>query len=163
MVSRRKLLAGGIGAAGLGLLGACGGRDRATYVSPNGPQVAAAEAARRPGTIRQVRLAPSVTDVDLGGKVVSTWTYGGAIPGKPIRVTAGEQIKATLVNGLPVDTSAHWHGVALRNDADGVPMVTQNPIAAGGQFTYQFTAPHPGTYWFTPTAEYSSIGVCTRR
>ena len=44
----------------------------------------------------------------------------------------------------------HWHGLALRNDMDGVPPVTQAPIAPGGQFAYEFVTPHPGTYWFHP-------------
>jgi FtsP/CotA-like multicopper oxidase with cupredoxin domain len=40
----------------------------------------------------------------------------------------------------------HWHGIALRNDMDGVPGMTQEPILSGGSFTYEFPAPDPGTY-----------------
>ncbi len=113
-------------------------------------EVRAAEAARNPGTIRDVRLAATVGPVDLGGTTVTTWTYGGALPGSPIRIRAGEVLRATLTNRLPTDTRVHWHGVALRNDADGVPGLTQRPIAAGADHVYQFTVPHPGTYWFHP-------------
>jgi FtsP/CotA-like multicopper oxidase with cupredoxin domain len=81
---------------------------------------------------------------------VTTWSYDGQIPGAPIQVTAGEVVRATVANQLPAATSIHWHGIALRNDADGVPEVTQPPIDPGGEFTYEFTAPHPGTYWFHP-------------
>jgi FtsP/CotA-like multicopper oxidase with cupredoxin domain len=28
-------------------------------------------------------------------------------------------LRALLVNGLPVETTVHWHGVAIRNDMDG--------------------------------------------
>jgi len=49
-----------------------------------------------------------------------------------------------------VATSIHWHGVALSNDMDGVPGITQDPIAAGGVFTDEFTTPDPGTYFFHP-------------
>ena len=150
MITRRKLLAGGIGAAGLAAVAACTPDNTQATVTPTGSQVAAAEAARKPGTVRQVGLAPAASEVDLGGTVVSTWTYGGRLPGRPIRVTAGEQVKAVVLNRLPADTSIHWHGVALRNDADGVPHVTQDPIPIGGQYTYQFTAANPGTYWFHP-------------
>jgi FtsP/CotA-like multicopper oxidase with cupredoxin domain len=59
-------------------------------------------------------------------------------------------VRATLVNRLPAETSLHWHGIALRNDADGVPHLTQPPVAPGGELTYEFTAAHPGTYWFHP-------------
>jgi FtsP/CotA-like multicopper oxidase with cupredoxin domain len=35
---------------------------------------------------------------------------------------------------------------------DGVPEITQDPVAAGGDFTYRFTAAAPGTYWYHPHA-----------
>lgn len=44
----------------------------------------------------------------------------------------------------------HWHGLALRNDMDGVPHLTQEPIAAGKTFEYVFTDPDPGTYFYHP-------------
>lgn len=147
MINRRSLLLGGV--AG-GVLGACTRTPQPQFVAVNGQEVQAAEAARIPGPVIETRLEAMVSDVDLGGKTVSTWSYGGRIPGVPIRVNAGDQVKATLANRLPQETSVHWHGIALRNDADGVPHVTQQPIQPGAEFTYQFTAKHPGTYWFHP-------------
>lgn len=44
----------------------------------------------------------------------------------------------------------HWHGIALRNDMDGVPGMTQQAIRPGGAFHYEFTVPHPGTYFYHP-------------
>src|SRR6266536_3038379 len=64
----------------------------------------------------------------------------------------GEVVRASLVNRLPEHTTVHWHGLALRNDADGVPDVTQKPVKAGGEHVYEFTAGHPGTFWFHPHA-----------
>lgn len=145
MVTRRAIVA-----AGLATLGGCLPGGDPPLVAPTGPQVADAERARRPGRERAISLAAGVSDVDLGGLVVPAWCYGGRLPGPPIRVTAGDQIVATLDNRLPESTSVHWHGIALRNDADGVPDVTQEPIPAGGRFVYRFTATHPGTYWFHP-------------
>ena len=46
------------------------------------------------------------------------------------------------------DTSVHWHGIALANDADGVPGITQDPVAAGSSYVYDFTPPHPGTFLY---------------
>jgi len=146
MISRRTLLAAGTSGA-LAALSACT-TDR--YLAVDGPEAAAAEKARQPGAVREFGLTPVEADVDLGGMTVWTWSYGGAVPGQTIRVSAGEQIKATVVNHLPADTSVHWHGLALRNGADGVPHVTQDPIGTGAAYTYQFTATHPGTYWFHP-------------
>jgi FtsP/CotA-like multicopper oxidase with cupredoxin domain len=72
------------------------------------------------------------------------------LPGREIRVGAGDIVDAELVNRLPVETSIHWHGVALRNDMDGAAGVTQPPVGPGGRFRYRFVAPDPGTYWLHP-------------
>src|SRR5215470_2350679 len=45
-----------------------------------------------------------------------------------------------VVNQLKVPTSLHWHGLILPNLMDGVPFVTQNPIAPGKSFRYDFPA-----------------------
>jgi FtsP/CotA-like multicopper oxidase with cupredoxin domain len=171
--SRRTLLRAGLVAGSAGLLAACdsgdpdpavhphgsaspdsaGGLDIPDgFVSPNGEQVRAVEAGRNPGRVRDFRLTATAGKVDLGGLAVDTWSYDGRIPGPPIRVTAGEVVHATLVNQLPAETTLHWHGIALRNNADGVPHLTQPPVPPGGEFTYEFTAAHPGTYWFHPHA-----------
>ena len=72
------------------------------------------------------------------------------MPGPLLRARAGDLLRVTVDNRLPADTSVHWHGVALRNDMDGVPGITQTPIGAGSQFHYEFTAPDPGTYFYHP-------------
>lgn len=146
MATRRQLL----GIVGAGMVAACTPQTRTRYVEPSGPQVAAAESARKPGAIREFALSAQTGEVDLGGTIVPTWSYDGQIPGRPIRVAAGEQIRVTVDNRLPELTTVHWHGVRLRNDADGVPDVTQTGIEPGSRYTYQFTASDPGTYWLHP-------------
>jgi FtsP/CotA-like multicopper oxidase with cupredoxin domain len=138
-----------MGGAAAGLLGGCTSAER-HFVAVDGPEVRAAEASRAAGRLVELRLPAAVTEVDLGGHVASAWTYGGRMPGLPIRLTAGEQLKVTLDNRLPQETSVHWHGVALRNDADGVPLITQEPIKAGSEYVYQFAVAHPGTFWLHP-------------
>ena len=83
---------------------------------------------------------------------VKTWAFSGLVPGKELRVSAGDTLAATLSNQLPnqTTTSVHWHGIALRNDMDGVPPLTQSAVRAGRNFTYRFTADTPGTYFFHP-------------
>jgi len=44
----------------------------------------------------------------------------------------------------------HWHGIALSNDMDAVPRLTQQPVPIHGGMTYEFTVPDPGTYMFHP-------------
>lgn len=160
-LSRRTLVRGTAGLAGVaatGGLSACtgsaGGSGSAgrLHIGPGSPAVAAAERARRVAGRRVVsaRLTPRAASIDLGGRTVETWAYGDQIPGPLLRARAGDLLRVTVDNQLPVESSAHWHGLALRNDMDGVPHLTQDPILAGGSFVYEFTAPDPGTYFYHP-------------
>ncbi|MFC3576522.1 multicopper oxidase family protein [Streptomyces yaanensis] len=170
-LTRRTLLGASIAVAGTGVLTACSGSDHSShsghsghsnhdgsgvsdapggYVDPAGPEVAAAEKKRGSGTVRKVRLTAAATSLDLGGRTVRSWAYGDGLPGREVRVTAGDTLALTLANHLPQPTSLHWHGIALRNDMDGVPGLTQRAIKPGADFTHRFTVPHPGTYWFHP-------------
>src|SRR5512132_3592970 len=81
--------------------------------------------------------------------------------GKELTVIAIEQADGThgyspekndgfhveVVNQLKVPTSIHWHGLILPNLMDGVPFVTQNQIAPGKSFSYDFPLKQSGTYW----------------
>ncbi|MBQ1162117.1 multicopper oxidase family protein, partial [Streptomyces sp. A73] len=117
----------------------------------DGPEVRAAEAERPQGRTEEVRLTATRTRLELGtGTTVATWAYGDRVPGRTVRVTAGGTLALTLANHLSAATSLHWHGLALRNDMDGVPALTQREIKPGADFTYRFAVPHPGTYWFHP-------------
>ena len=44
----------------------------------------------------------------------------------------------------------HWHGLRVPNRMDGVPHLTQPPIAPGETFVYEFDLPDAGTYWYHP-------------
>lgn len=86
--------------------------------------------------------------MDFGGRIVTTWGYDDSLPGPLLRARAGDLLRVEVDNQLPVETSVHWHGLALSNDMDGVPGLTQDPIAADGRFVYEFTAPDAGTYFY---------------
>lgn len=88
--------------------------------------------------------------IDLGGRRVPTWAYNESVPGPLLRVRAGDALRVRVTNRLDEATSVHWHGIALANAMDGVPDVTQPPIARGTSFDYEFVAPDPGTYFFHP-------------
>jgi FtsP/CotA-like multicopper oxidase with cupredoxin domain len=147
-VSRRTVLTGlvGLGAAAAGLSG-CGSK-----ASPVGPgAVASAEASRgATGRVRDYRLQARRSQIDLGGRVVSTWTYGDTLPGTALRATAGDRVRIAFTNDLPEATSVHWHGLAIRNDMDGVPDLTMPPVKPGGNFAFDFVVPHAGTHWLHP-------------
>lgn len=150
-INRRALLLGGAGGIlTMGSLAACS--SSGTAVAATSGAVREAERARQAAGQRTVtaRLAARQSTVDLGGLTMPTWTYGDALPGPLLRASAGDRLVVRVDNALPATTSVHWHGVALRNDMDGVPGITQAPIAAGGRFTYDFTVPDPGTYFYHP-------------
>ncbi|MFE1768983.1 multicopper oxidase family protein [Streptomyces angustmyceticus] len=172
--SRRTLLGAGIAAAGSGLLSACAGGKAASgtdgmngmygtaaysgpdrhppsgYVSPDGPEVAEAERKRGAGPVRRFALTATQSRIDLGGRTVRTWTFGDQLPGKVMRVDAGDRIALTLTNRLPQNTTLHWHGLTVRNDMDGVPGLTQRSVRPGASFDYRFAVTTPGTHWVHP-------------
>lgn len=149
-LTRRQLLLSAAGVAGVAALGGCG--SSSSPVAANSTAVRRAEAARRASGARVVstRLTAQPTTLDLGGPMVRTWAYGETVPGPLLRASAGEVLRVDVANELPAETSVHWHGIALRNDMDGVPGMTQDAIRGGGSFTYEFTVPDPGTYFYHP-------------
>lgn len=79
------------------------------------------------------------------------WSYNGTIPGPVLRYRQGERLRIEVENVLDAETTVHWHGIRLPNAMDGVPHLTQLPIAAkGGRFTYEFDLPDAGTFWYHP-------------
>ncbi len=114
-----------------------------------GPLAAACSRTGRPAL--DITMTAAETDVDLGaGVVVKTWTWGGQVPAREIRLTRGQTLRAELVNRLPQETTVHWHGLAIPNAMDGVPVLTQQPVAPGQTFRYVFAVPDAGTYWAHP-------------
>lgn len=150
-LSRRTLVSGAAGLTGVLTLGGVAACSGELAVTPARAVTDAEKARRRPGAATvAVTLTPAPVTLNLGGRVVTTWAYGDSVPGPLLRATAGDVLRVDVDNRLPVETSVHWHGVALRNDMDGVPGMTQDPIDAGGSFRYEFTAPDPGTYFYHP-------------
>ncbi|GAA1415269.1 hypothetical protein GCM10009601_04640 [Streptomyces thermospinosisporus] len=155
-INRRSVLLAGLGVAGAGALAACSSGSNSTpaLVDPFGAVVAAAEKKRKgTGRTQQATLTAAAAMLDLGGGVMAkSWAFSGQAPGKEIRLSVGDTLAAELSNQLPnrTATSIHWHGIAMRNDMDGVPPVTQQAVRAGANFTYRFIADAPGTYFFHP-------------
>ena len=149
-LSRRDLLAGGLGLSISAGLAACSSPNSSSGAPSAllGPPTGAAPS---PGqrVVEQSLTARPLT-LDLGGRQVATWAYGDRVPGPLLRATAGDFLRETLQNELPAPTTIHWHGIRLRNEADGVPGLTQDPVESGGRFVYEFTAPDPGTYFCHP-------------
>ncbi|MEV0670338.1 multicopper oxidase family protein [Mycobacterium sp. NPDC050441] len=132
-------------------IAACQRESGATSTRATSPDAIAAAEARRPHTGRTVSttLTAQRSQVDLGGRVAETIAYNDIVPGPLLRASVGDELEVTLRNRLGHATSVHWHGLALRNDMDGAAPATPD-IPDGADFTYRFSAPHPGTYWAHP-------------
>lgn len=101
------------------------------------------------GPLREFELvaAPGEALADTG-RPVAAWTFGGKVPGPQLRVRQGDRVRVAVTNRLAAPTTVHWHGLRVPNAMDGVPHVTQAPIAPGGRFVYEFDVPDAGTYWY---------------
>lgn len=73
-----------------------------------------------------------------------------AINGPPLFFQNGEIAEILVTNISNESTSVHWHGLELENGADGVPGVTQKPIAPDSSYNYRFQLKQDGTYWYHP-------------
>ena len=155
-LNRRTFITGGLAATAAAALAACSSPYQAgssaplsARILPADPLVAAVEARRAAtgATITQ-KLISGPFDTTVAGQPITTWGYNNALNGPVIRATAGDRLVVPLKNSLPEATSVHWHGLALRNDADGVHGLTQDPIAVGADYSYGFRLSHPGTYWY---------------
>jgi FtsP/CotA-like multicopper oxidase with cupredoxin domain len=135
-VSRRALL---LGAGAVGLTGAL--PSRRSYADQ---------------AAKDYRLAAQPATVNLTGNgypSTAVWAYDGTVPGPELRVRQGKPVRITVVNKLAEDTTVHWHGIRLPNAMDGVPGLTQKPVRPGESFTYEFTPPDAGTFWYHPHAD----------
>lgn len=106
---------------------------------PDGPDALTTTLRPGPAHVRMVGDEFPETEV---------WTYDGIEPGPVLRVRQGTPFRATVENQLAETTTVHWHGIRLPNAMDGVPGLTQKPIAPGEHFDYAFIPPDAGTYWY---------------
>lgn len=98
----------------------------------------------RPSVVRW-HILPDVT--------VDAYAYNGQIPGPRIHIRQGDRVRINVTNGLPEETTVHWHGLILPNQMDGPAEITQAPIEPGQTYAYAFTATQHGTYFYHPHAK----------
>jgi suppressor of ftsI len=86
----------------------------------------------------------------LAGHDILMYGFNGEQPGPLIVTSQGARITIRLTNRLDQPTTIHWHGVRLDNRFDGVPGVTQPPVAPDSSFVYVVRFPDAGIYWYHP-------------
>ncbi len=135
-ISRRQLLMGGAGLAGLAGLGAGVGQWL-----------------QRPSLDPRYAYQLSAAPLDLElvpGFITQALGYGGQAPGQLLRAKQGERLRVRFTNQLEQATTIHWHGIRLPIEMDGVPYVSQLPMLPGETFDYDFVVPDAGSYWYHP-------------
>lgn len=151
-LNRRSFLGLSVATAAVAALAACTPLPTANQpgrILPTDPLIADIEASRTAtGTTVTATLTPAPLTTTLAGKTINTAGYNDSLMAPTLRGTVGDQLSVTVSNKLSDATSVHWHGVALRNNDDGVPGLTQDAFAAGSENAYNFKLSHPGTYWY---------------
>src|SRR5262245_50484603 len=99
------------------------------------------------GTSEPVRLFVKEVPLKVLGKDLTVIAIEQADGTKGYFPEKADGFHVEVVNQLKVPTSIHWHGLILPNLMDGVPFVTQNPVAPGKSFHYDFPLKQSGTYW----------------
>ncbi len=105
------------------------------------------------GATIERRLTAAAAEIPLlgaGAPSTDVFAYDARVPGPTFRLRPGELFDLAFSNGLDRPTTVHWHGLRVPNAMDGVPVLTQAPVAPGGQFRYAFEARNPGTFWYHP-------------
>lgn len=103
------------------------------------------------GVTRYYNLVINRQTIAPDGVERSVILVNDQFPGPTIEADWGDMIQVTVTNGLTDEgTSIHWHGL-LQTDTpfmDGIPGITQCPIAPGQTFTYLFKADLYGSSWY---------------
>ena len=98
-----------------------------------------------------VSYAEKPLNVD-GEDFIGGMVFNGDYPGPWIQACWGDTIEITVNvdKSFDMGTSIHWHGIRQLNTMhmDGVPGITQCPIAPGGQFVYTWHALQYGSSWY---------------
>ncbi|KAF2864483.1 carbohydrate-binding module family 20 [Piedraia hortae CBS 480.64] len=106
-----------------------------------------------PKTGRTVSYQWTITNTTLSPDGIQrpAFLINNQYPGPRIEANWGDTIQVTVKNSLTNNgTSIHWHGLRQyhNNGQDGVPGVTECPLAPGQTKTYTFVATQYGTSWY---------------
>jgi len=101
------------------------------------------------GNVKEFHLiAEPVKQEIVPGRLVDLWGYNGSAPGPTVQVNQGDRVRIIVDNHLPEATAMHWHGFEVPVEMDGAPGSSQDTIAPGGRFVYEFTLHQEGTYFY---------------
>jgi FtsP/CotA-like multicopper oxidase with cupredoxin domain len=134
--------------AGARVTGKSPGATRSEYLPMVTPDVADLPHEMDAGTKVFHLLAEPVKRKIVPFKTIDAWGYNGNCPGPTIQVQQGDHVRVVLENHLPESTSMHWHGLEVPIEQDGVPYISQKPVAPGEKYIYEFTVHQEGTFFY---------------
>ena len=98
-------------------------------------------------TAGQKVLRLQTRQVEVGGKAATRYGVSQSSGAYGLSLNEGDMFDVRVDNALPVPSGLHWHGLNPPWRQDGVPYVSQPPIAPGQSFAYKFPAVPAGTRW----------------
>jgi len=109
-----------------------------------------------PITCDTVEYDFEITTGNVSPDGVERWAIlvNGQSPGPAIQANWGDEIIVHVKNSMPESdlngTTIHWHGIHQYGtpEFDGVPSLSQCPIAPGETYTYKFRASQFGSTWY---------------
>jgi FtsP/CotA-like multicopper oxidase with cupredoxin domain len=81
-------------------------------------------------------------------RTIDAWGYNGTCPGPTIQIQQGDRVRVIFENKLPESTTIHWHGLEVPIEQDGIPYISQKPVAPGEKYVYEFTVHQEGTFFY---------------
>jgi FtsP/CotA-like multicopper oxidase with cupredoxin domain/Cu/Ag efflux protein CusF len=112
------------------------------------------------GNYKSVHFRLEIAEVQeevFPGEYVTFWVYAplgtamgtpARLPSPTLRVQQGDHVRITLYNTHYLPHTIHLHGMSQSWDMDGVPDMPRPDIKPGENFSYDFIAKSPGTYWY---------------
>ena len=92
-------------------------------------------------------LKVGTRQIEVNGKSATVFGIQQPDGTHGLTLDGGSNFAVLLENALKEPTLVHWHGLTPPWRQDGTPGVTQEPIAAGANATYDFTLNRTGTFW----------------
>ena len=118
-------------------------RDDAVRVAKDPADIPAPVGGREPQLVKVEMVAKELDGQLKDGITFTYWTFDGVVPGKMLRVRAGDTVELTLHND-PSSTQPHSIDLHAVNGPGGGAEATQ--VLPGETKTFRFKAMNPGVY-----------------
>lgn len=104
---------------------------------------------------REYTLIAEDAELEIApGKVVTTWTFNGTMPGPTLRFTEGDNVTIHFVNETPLAHTVHFHGNHDEKNDGVLPQVLP-----GESYTYNFIADPAGALMYHCHAYPTSLHI----